>query len=126
VSLTLPSPLVAVKLDGGSAVDPLLHPLSKGVTMATINMQSNFFTVEFLMGDLFYFGIRGADSQRWIRFPQTHCCIQIGASQPRFETRLKITISCSLERQERYMTMKKNESNIVTRYYQYLQAARPD
>ena len=76
------------------------------------------------MGDLFYFGIRGADSQRWIRFPQTHCCIQIGASQPRFETRLKITLSCSLERQERYMTMKKNESNIVTRCYRYLHAAR--
>jgi hypothetical protein len=74
------------------------------------------------MGDLFYFGIRGADSQRWIRFPQMHCCIQIGASQPH----LKITKSYSSERRERYMTLEKNGSNIVTRYYQYLQAARPD
>jgi hypothetical protein len=42
---------VAVKFDGGGAVDPLSkHPLSKGVAIATINMQNNFFTIEFLEG----------------------------------------------------------------------------
>jgi len=80
VSLTLPSPAVAVKADGGSAVDPLLgHPPSNGVTIATINIQNKFFIVEFLEGDLLCCGIRNADSQPWNSFPQTHCHIQIVA-----------------------------------------------
>jgi len=41
---------MAVKFDGGEALEPLLlgQPLSKGVAIAMINMQNNFFTVEFL------------------------------------------------------------------------------
>lgn len=47
VSLTLPSPAVAVNAEGGGALDPLLprHPLSEGVTNAAINRQYNFFTI---------------------------------------------------------------------------------
>jgi len=43
---------------GGGALEPLLlgHPLSKGMNMATINMQYNFFTVEFLEEGFFYCG----------------------------------------------------------------------
>jgi len=54
---------MAVKFDGGEALEPLLlgQPLSKGVAIAMINMQYNFFTVEFL---------------------KTHCHIQSGPEKP--------------------------------------------
>lgn len=41
---------MAVKFDGGEALEPLLlgQPLSKVAAIAMINMQNNLFTVEFL------------------------------------------------------------------------------
>src|SRR5450759_93281 len=106
---------MAVNFDGGSAVDPLLpgHPLSKGVTMAMINMHSNFFTVEFLAGGLIqlrYSRCRFATMERISSNVLPH--------SNRYQPHLKITKSYGLERRVRYMTLKKNGSNIVTRYYQ--------
>ena len=49
---------------------------------------------------------------------------RVASFKLRFEIRLKITLSCSLERQQRYMTPQKNESNIVAGCYRYRHAAR--
>jgi hypothetical protein len=72
---------VALKFDGGGADDPLpKHPLSKGVTIATINMQTNFFTVEFLEG--VFVAVFAVPILRCNRFPETHCGIEIAAGNP--------------------------------------------
>jgi hypothetical protein len=89
---------VGVKFDGGSADDPLLpkHPLSKGVTIATINIQNNFFTVEFLDGvySIAVFAVTILNDRT--DFLNRTAAFKSVPANLNFETRLKTTLSCSL------------------------------